>query len=58
VPLTVAVAICGMGVPLSVTLTVALNIPAAVGVPPIAIVLPDTLSPSPDGSAPALNTAM
>lgn len=58
VPLTVAVAVCAVGVVLSVTLIVALNAPAAVGVPLITTVLPDTLIPTPAGNAPALIAAL
>jgi hypothetical protein len=58
VMLTDAVAVCAEGVPLSVTWIVALNVPAEVGVPPMATVLPDKLSASPGGNAPALNAAV
>jgi hypothetical protein len=55
VPLTVTVAVCPVGVVLSVTLIVALNGPATVGVPLITSELPDTLIPNPDGKEPALS---
>ena len=56
-PLTVVVAVCGVGVPLSVTLIVALKEPATLGVPLITTVLPVTLIPKPPGNAPALIAA-
>jgi hypothetical protein len=58
VPLTVAVAVCGVGVALSVTLIVALNGPATLVVPLTTTVLPLTLTPNPDGKVPALSAAV